>query len=223
MNKNNTAAVDLGLNNLITVVNNKGLTPFVVKGKVVKSINQYYNKQLARYRSMENRKGNFSDTRRMRHLHLTRTNKINDVFHEVSRFLVEYCRENDLGTLVIGYNEQWKQNANLGKRTNQNFVGVPFSHLMRKITYKAALIGINVLVQEESYTSKCSFLDREPIGKTPSPAGKRISRGLFRSAKGTVLNADVNGVYTILRKAVPNSFRDDGIEDVGLHSVLVSA
>ncbi len=221
LNKNNVISIDLGLNNLTTAVNNKGLKHFVVKGNVVKSINQYYNKQLAHYRSVENLKGNFSDTKRILKLHLKRNNKIHDVFHKLSRALVEYSKENDIGTIVIGYNERWKQNANLGKKNNQNFVQVPIFNLIQKITYKATLIGIIVLLQEESYTSKCSFLDREPIEKRDSYAGKRISRGLFRSSNGTIINADINASYNIMRKAVPNSIVDDGIEDVELHPLLV--
>ncbi len=222
LSKNKVISLDLGLNNLITAVNNKGLKPFVVKGKVVKSINQYYNKQLAHYRSVENLKGNFNDTKRIQKLYITRTNKINDMFHKLSRVLVEYSKEHDIGTIVIGYNQRWKQNANLGRKNNQNFVQVPFSNLVRKITYKATLVGITVLLQKEDYTSKCSFLDREPIEKCYSYAGKRISRGLFRSANETIINADVNASYNIMRKAVPNSIMDDGIEGVGLHPMLLT-
>ncbi len=222
LNKSNVACIDLGLNNLTTVVNNKGFKPFVVKGKVVKSINQYYNKQLARYRRAENLKNNFINTRRIQKLHLKRNNKINDIFHKLSSVILHYCKENDIGTIVIGYNERWKQKVNLGKKTNQNFVQVPFSALVQKISYKATFVGITVVLHEESYTSKCSFLDREPIEKRESYAGKRISRGLFRSANGTRINADVNASYNIMRKAVPNSILDDGIEGVGLHPLLVA-
>ncbi len=222
LSKKNILSLDLGLNNLITAVNNKGLKPFIVKGRVMKSINQYYNKQLARYRRAENLKGNFKDTKRIQKFHLKRNNKVLDLFHKLSRLIIEYCKENNIGTIVIGYNEQWKQNANLGSKNNQNFVQVPFFDLVQKITYKAALVGITVLLQKEPYTSKCSFLDRELIEKRCSYAGKRISRGLFRSANGTIINADVNASYNIMRKAVPNSILDDGIEGVGLHPLLIA-
>ncbi len=118
LSKNNVISLDLCLNNLITAVNNKGLKPFVVKGKVVKSINQYFNKQLARYRSVENLKGNFRDTKRIQKLYLKRNNKIQDLFHKLSKMTVDYCKENDIGTIVIGYNERWKENVNLGRRNN---------------------------------------------------------------------------------------------------------
>jgi len=222
LRKSNVVSLDLGTTNLTTAVNNKGLKPFVVKGKVLKSINQYYNKQLACYQSMENLKGNFCDTKRIQKLRVKRNNKINDIFHKLSRAIIEYSKENDLGTIVIGYNEGWKQNVNLGKKTNQNFVQVPFSNLLQKIKYKATLVGTRVLLQEESYTSKCSFLDNEPIEKRDSHAGIRISRGLFRSSNGTIINADINASYNIMKKAVPNSIAEDGIEGVGLHPLLVA-
>jgi putative transposase len=171
---------------------------------------------------MENLKGNFCDTKRIQKLRVKRNNKINDIFHKLSRAIIEYSKENDLGTIVIGYNERWKQNVNLGKKTNQNFVQVPFSNLLQKIKYKATLVGTRVLLQEESYTSKCSFLDNEPIEKRDSHAGIRISRGLFRSSNGTIINADINASYNIMKKAVPNSIVDDGIEGVGLHPLLVA-
>ncbi len=222
LNKDNVLSIDLGLSNLTTAVNNQGLKPFVVKGRVVKSINQYYNKQLARYRSVENRKGNFCDTKRIQKLNLTRNNKIHDIFHKLSRLIVNYTKKYDIGKIIIGYNERWKQYANLDRKNNQNFVQVPFSDLVQKIFYKATLVGIAVRLQDEPFTSKCSFLDREPIEKRDSYAGKRISRGLFRSANGTIINAAVNASYNIMRKAVPNSILEDGIEGVGLHPMLVT-
>jgi putative transposase len=118
---------------------------------------------------------------------------------------------------VIGYNRTWKQCIELGKRTNQNFVNVPFFMLVQQIRYKAMMVGIDVIVVEENHTSKVSFLDEEPIGHHQNYQGRRITRGLFQSSTGCILNADVNGAYNIGRKAVPEAFRVDGIEGVGLH------
>jgi len=126
LNEKNMLSIDLGLNNLITAVNNIGLVPIIVKGKVIKSINQYYNKQLAHYRSIENKKNNFQDTKRIQKLHQKRTDKINTTFHRISKLLIEYCIDNDLGTIIIGYNDGWKQNINIGKKNNQKFVQIPF-------------------------------------------------------------------------------------------------
>jgi putative transposase len=215
-------SIDLGLNNLITVVNNAGLPPWRVKGGVVKSINQYYNKTRARLFSFRDKQGLSGPTRRLQRLQLKRQNKLRDIFHKVSKRLITYCTRNDFGCIVVGYNPGWKQGIRLGKRVNQQFVNVPFLILLRQIQYKASLMGIEVLVVEENHTSKVSFLDGEPIQHHESYMGKRIHRGLFRSSTGILMNADVNGGYNIGRKAVPEAFRVDGIEGVGLHPYSVS-
>lgn len=216
LNKNNILSIDLGLNNLITAVNNIGLDPIIIKGKVIKSVNQYYNKQLAYYRSIENKKSNFQDTKRIPKLHLKRNNKINTIFHRISRLLIDYCIENNLGTIIIGYNDGWKQKINLGKRNNQKFVQIPFLRLINQVKYKSELIGITVITINENHTSKCSFLDNEEIRHHKKYIGKRISRGLFRTSNGTLINADVNAGYNIMKKVFPNSVKVDGIEAFGL-------
>ena len=116
--------------------------------------------------------------------------------------LVNFLVSNDISTLVIGYNEEWKQNINIGKRNNQSFVNIPFYTFIKQLDYKCKLEGINVILTEESYTSKCSFLDNEVIEKHESYLGKRIKRGLFRSAKNRIINADLNGSLNILKKVV---------------------
>ena len=216
LNKNNILSIDLGLNNLITAVNNIGLVPIIIKGKVIKSINQYYNKQLAYYRSIENKKNNFQDTKRIQKLHLKRNNKITTIFHRISRLIIDYCIENNLGTIIIGYNNGWKQNINIGKKNNQKFVQIPFLRVIKQVKYKSELIGITVITINENHTSKCSFLDNEEIRHHKKYIGKRISRGLFRTSNGTLINADVNAGYNILKKVFPNSVMVDGIEAFGL-------
>jgi len=126
-----------------------------------------------------------------------------------------------IGSLIIGYNPEWKQEVNLGSRTNQNFVGIPFARFIHMLSYKAELVGIQVKITEESYTSKCSFLDNEPISKHEQYAGKRIKRGLFRSASGKCLNADVNGSYNILRKVAPDAF-GQGSSGCVVHPTLLA-
>jgi putative transposase len=216
LNKANILSIDLGLTNLITAVNNNGYRPFIIKGGIVKSINQYYNKQLAYYRSIENKKGNSGDTKRIKKLHITRNNKINTLFHRISKNIIEYCIQNDIGTIVIGYNKAWKHKINIGKRNNQNFIQIPFLKLIKQIEYKAGLNRITIFTIDEAYTSKCSFFDNESIGKHERYKGKRIKRGLFRTFYGTIINADVNGAYNIMRKAFPNAISVDGIEAFGL-------
>jgi putative transposase len=183
---------------------------------MIKSINQYYNKQLAYFGSFENKKGNFSETKRIQRLHLTRNNKLTTLFHRISKNVIEYCIQNNIGIIVIGYNKGWKQNVNIGKKNNQNFVQVPFLKLVKQIEYKGKLKGIKVKRNDESYTSKCSFLDDEPIEKHKMYMGKRISRGLFKTSKGVLINADVNAAYNIMKKAFPNAVSADGIEVFGL-------
>ena len=221
LNKDNIIAIDLGLNNLITAVNNIGLKPIIVKGGIIKSINQYYNKQLARYKSIAKKVNGVEETKRTKKLYLTRNNKISDIFHKISRKFIDYCVDNDFGTLIIGYNRGWKQNINIGKKNNQNFVQIPFSKLIQQLDYKSKMVGIQVILVNESYTSKCSFLDNESIEKRESYNGKRISRGLFKSSNGTIINADVNAGYNIMKKAIPNAISVNGIEGVVLHPCFV--
>ena len=221
LDKMHILSIDLGLNNLITAVNNNGCKPFIIKGGMIKSVNQYYNKQLAYYRSIENKKGNFTDTKRIQKLHLNRNNKLNTLFHRISKSIIEDCTLNNIGTIVIGYNHGWKQKINIGKKNNQKFVQIPFLKLVKQIEYKVQLKGIQVKTIDESYTSKCSFLDNEPIEKHETYVGKRISRGLFKTSKGVLLNADVNGAYNIMKKAFPNAISVDGIEAFGLMPQII--
>ena len=209
--------IDLGLNNIVTMGNNAGLKPAIIKGGVVKSVNQFYNKGVAKFRSKKDEQGYTFETKRLHKLTKDRNNKLADFFHKASRKIIQYCKEHDFGTLVIGYNEGWKDRINLGKRNNQKFVQVPFLKLVQKIRYKAKLVGITVKLVNEDYTSKCSFLDGEVVGRHGQYQGKRISRGLFQASDGTVINADVNACYNIIQKGFPKARWVDGIEGVGLH------
>jgi IS605 OrfB family transposase len=137
-----------------------------------------------------------------------RGRQITAYLHVASRGVVERLVAHRIGTLVIGKNDGWKQAIGLDKRTNQNVVFVPHARFMQILEYNVALVGIRVMVSEELYTSKCSFLDLEPIGKHAVYAGKRVKRGLFRASDGRCLNVDINGAYNILRKGVPNAFGD---------------
>ena len=222
LNKDRLIGIDLGLNNLLTIVNNFGLAPLVIKGGIVKSTNQFYNKQLSKYKRIKDKQGfQMRETRRLQRLTRKRNNKIHDFFHKASRAVVNYCVANDIGRIVIGYNPTWKQEINLGKKTNQHFVAIPFLQLIHQLNYKGELLGIAVEIIPEAHTSKCSFLDEEPIVHHESYFGRRTTRWLFKSKKERIINADCNGAYNIAKKAVPNAFAADGIEGVGLHPVLV--
>ena len=198
-NNERYASIDLGLNNLATVSSNV-TKPLIINGKPLKSINQYWNKEKARLQSLL--KGNRKTSKRIESITNKRNNKVIDYLHKSSRKIVNFLVSNNISTLVIGYNEEWKQNINIGKRNNKNFVNIPFYTFINQLEYKCKLEGIKVVLTEESYTSKCSFLDNEPVKKHENYLGKRIKRGLFKSAEGNLINADLNGSLNILKKVV---------------------
>ena len=200
---NRVLSIDLGLNNLVTTFNNIGEKPFIVRGKIIKSINQYYNKKKAKLMSYIGDKGTSNQIKK---LTLKRNNKINDYLHKTSKIIIDYCLLNDISKIVIGNNKDWKQNINIGKKNNQNFVSIPFEKLITQIEYKAEEVGIEVLTTEESYTSKIDHLAKEELKKQENYLGKRVKRGLFKSSTGRFINADVNGAIGIFRKVVPDLF-----------------
>lgn len=214
-------SIDLGLDNLATIVTNTGLQPMLINGKGLKSINQYYNKRKAYYQRIAKQMNGKYYTNRLYQLTRKRNFKIGDALHKISRFIVNIALENDITTIVIGDNKNWKQFISLGKQTNQSFVTISHRQLINQIVYKAQLQGIRVICTEESYTSGTSFLDGESPVKDFYDKKRRIHRGLFRSNQGIFINADVNAGYQIMKKVFPNEF-SDGIEDVVLHPVRVT-
>ena len=240
------AAIDLGVDNLMAVTSNQpDFTPLLINGRPLKSLNQFYNKRLAQFKSkltlrlrslrlrsgqagsassgVETLKGTSNSSRRIRRLTRCRHHQIDNYLHRASRYLVNLLVEQKITTLVIGKNPGWKQKVNLGKVNNNSFVAIPHSRLIEMITYKCQLVGIKVIIQEESYTSAASFLNNDPIpvyGETtekPVFSGKRIKRGLYRTDTGILCQSDVNGSYNILRKAFPNAFEGYGIERCVVH------
>lgn len=214
-------SIDLGLDNLATVVTNTGLQPIIVNGKGLKSTNQYYNKTKAHYQSVAKQMNNKNYTNRLHQLTRKRNFKIEDSLHKISRFIVDTALLNEVTTIVIGNNKNWKQSSSLGKVTNQAFVSIPHQKLIDKICYKAQLCGIQVVLTEESYTSGTSFLDNELPEETYYNKKRRVHRGLFVSNKGVKINADVNAAFQIMKKVFPNVYTD-GIEGVVLHPVRVN-
>ena len=200
------ATIDLGLNNLATVVTNDGDNPILISGRKIKSINQYYNKMTFKKNSLL--PYNVFTSKSLDRLWLKRNNKISYEIHKVTKFLANYFDERDVSKVIIGNNSGWKNGINLGKRNNQNFVNIPYTKFINQLTYKCQLLGITVIVREESYTSKASFLDYDEIpnykeGAKYKFSGKRIKRGLYRSTTRKI-NADVNGAYNIMVKENPN-------------------
>ena len=214
-------SIDLGLDNLATIVTNTGLNPIIVNGKGLKSNNQYYNKQRAHYQNIAKRVNDKNYTNRLYRLTQKRNFKIEDALHKISKFIVDTALENKITTIVIGNNKEWKQSISLGKRTNQSFVQIPHQKLIEKIMYKTQTYGINIVLTEESYTSGTSFLDGELPIKANYDKTRRKHRGLFRSNQNILINADVNAAYQIMKKVFPNEF-SDGIEGVVLHPVRVN-
>ena len=204
----NIASIDLGLNNLMTVTftNNK---PIIVSGKPIKSINQYYNKNKAKYTSLVEKCNKKKTSKRLKRLSLKRICKIDDYLHKSVSYLMNQLVSNNISILVVGYNKNWKQDIKMGKINNKNFTTVPYYKLVKILEYKCKLYGINFILQEESYTSKSSFIDKDilPIykpndDKKYSFLGRRIFRGMYQSQEGNLINADVNGSYNIMRKVV---------------------
>lgn len=210
------ASIDIGVDNFITMVNNIGENPVVVKGGVIKSINQYYNKRKAEIQS-EVKKVNKQDwSKRLQKLTDKRFEMIKYQMHCISKKVINYCVLYDIDTLVVGHNNEWKQES----KRMQNFSYIPFKLFLNMISYKCENNGIKFIETEEAYTSGTSFLDREDPVKQNFNKSRRIYRGLFVSNSGIKINADVNGAYQIMKKVFPNAFAD-GIEGVGLHPVAI--
>jgi putative transposase len=203
LDKSKYASIDLGIDNLATMVTDKG--SFLYSGKFLKSYNGNFNRQLAKLKSIKDKQGIKKATKRMQNLYEKRDRYFEDAFHKYSRMIVNHLIENRIGNLVVGYNTGWKQSVDIGKRNNQKFVQIPFARLASYLKYKCRMAGIRFVENEESYTSKCDALAKEEIGKHESYLGKRVKRGLFRSSTGRYINADVNGAVNILRKVVGDS------------------
>jgi len=207
LNKNNTLAIDLGVDNLCTCTINNGKA-FIIDGKKLKSINQWVNKENSRLQSIKDKQKIKKTTKAQRKLWNKRSNRVNDSINKTVRVIIDYCLNNNIGSIVIGYNPTIKRKINLGKVNNQNFVNIPIGNLREKLTYQSQRYNINLIEQEESYTSKADFLanDSMPVYSTLDKkkylfSGKRISRGQYKSSKDLILNADINGSFNIMRKA----------------------
>ncbi|PHI10398.1 transposase [Fusobacterium polymorphum] len=207
LNKENGLGIDLGIDNLCTCVTNNG-TSFLIDGRKLKSINRYYNKINAKLQSIKDKQKIERTTLRQKRIARKRNNRIEDYLSKVARIIINYCLNNDIGKIVLGYNEDFQRNSNIGSINNQNFVNIPYGKLRDKLIYLCKLYGIEFKLQEESYTSKASFFDGDeiPIYDKENPqeyifSGKRIKRGLYQTSVGKLINADCNGALNILRKS----------------------
>ncbi|MGZ3627656.1 MAG: RNA-guided endonuclease InsQ/TnpB family protein [Ktedonobacteraceae bacterium] len=224
-------AIDLGVTNLAAITaNREGFVPRLVNGRPLKAWNQWYNKRMKALRQCLPKADRECVTRQMQHLTNTRNRRIQHYLHATSKRIVDLLVKKGVGTMIIGKNPLWKQDVAMGKRTNQNFVSIPHARFIDMLTYKAALVGIRVEITEESYTSKASFLDLDPIPAYKSDdatahrfSGKRIGRRnrLYRTKDGRVICADVNGSYNILRKSRPDAFAE-GVAGYVVHPMRLS-
>ena len=208
-------SLDLGIDNFATSGNDCGLAPFTIKGNKIKSYNQWFNKKNA-YLHSQLPKGKYS-SRQIQYLWKKRNHKMTDFYNKSASLVIHYCIDHKIGNLVIGKNQQWKQGIDIGRKNNQNFCYISHAHFIRKLSEMAARYGIRVIITEESYTSKASFLDGDMIPAygdlmIPCFSGKRIHRGLYKSREGTLINADVNAACNILKKAVKTAF--DKVSDL---------
>ena len=208
LNTQNALALDLGVNNLVTAVSGTGKS-FIVDGKRLKSINQWFNKENARLQSIKDKQRfGKKPTNRQKAIARDCNNKVNDYMNKAARMIIDYCINNDIGTLIAGYNVTFQRNSHIGKQNNQNFVNIPYGRLRDKLAYMCELNGITYVEQEESYTSKASFWDKDniPVYNNDNPkeyefSGNRVHRGLYETANGKTFNADINGALNIMRKS----------------------
>jgi len=203
----NVMGIDLGLNNLAACVSNV-IEPFIVNGRPIKSINQYYNKKRSKISSCLEKRNKSKTSKKLKHLLHYRSNKVNDYLHKVSRLVVNKCVENKISTVVVGDVSKSLSKIKLGKRNNQNFVNISLGQFIYKLKYKLEHHNIKLKLTDERYTSKCSFIDNDKLPSkiaskgTYEFSGRRVKRGLYRTANKVLINADVNGAYNIVRKVV---------------------
>lgn len=196
---NSVLALDIGVNNIASCVTTTG-DKFLINGKQLKYINHNYNKRVADIQSKLKLTHNKNKSRYKSIITNKRNNRINDYLHKITTYIVNQAVSKNIGTIVVGYNKEWKQDTNMSKSNNQNFVNIPFYKFISMLEYKSKLKGIIFKTITEEYTSKCSFIDEEEIGKHKEYIGKRVSRNFFRSKEGIIINADINGAYNILKK-----------------------
>ena len=220
LDKNRIASIDLGVNNFVTMANNIGEKPIVINGKGIKSYNQYWNKEIAKYRSIAKTANNLDWTKRLQKLTDKRNFKMDYFMHCASKWIINYCIEHNVGTIVVGKNNKWKQECDMGKFINQRFVQIPYEMFISKLRYKCEDFSIQFIENEESYTSGTSCLDNELPVKENYNKDRRIHIGLFVSNKGTKINADVNAAYQIMKKVFSNITNE--IVGEHLHPVIIN-
>lgn len=220
---NRIASIDLGVDNLVTMTNNIGLNPIIINGKGIKSINQYYNKRLAKEKSLLKIRHGKDWSKKLDAITFKRYQRIKNYMHNASSYIVKWCVENEIDTLVVGKNKEWKQNTSMNKGSNQKFIDIPYQMLLQQLKYKCENVGIKYIETEESYSSGTSFLDGEEPIKQNYDKSRRIERGLFKSNSGLLINSDVNGSLQIMMKVFPNAFNERYGIEVVLTPIVINA
>lgn len=214
----NKMSIDLGANNLATMfINDEAFSSCIINGKPLKSINQFYNKKLAKLHSFVENKS----SKRIRNFTRRRNNKVKDFIHKASKWIISFCGQHHIGHLIIGKNDGWKRKFKMSKKVNQHFIGIPFEMLINQLIYKAEDVGIIIELTEESYTSKIDHLANEEMKHNDNYLGKRVHRGLFKSSTGKAINADVNGAIGIMRKVVGESLVTKIADSVGAFTPVI--
>ena len=222
---NSYLSIDPGLNNLVTCLNGNNGESFIIDGRYMKSVNQLYNKRVAKIQSeIDKRKNQNLEVNGLiqnkNKITRKRNNKINDYFHRATKYIVDYCLKNNINKIIFGENKEQKQEINLGSVNNQNFVFLPHAKFKAILKYKAAEKGIDYAPIEESYTSKTSFIDLEPMKHQEKYLGRRIKRGMFKTKDGLLINADVNGAANILRKYLEGNGKFEEWRDLYFKEVV---
>ena len=217
----NYMSIDLGVDNFATMVSNTGIAT-IINGKGLKSANRYYNKLIAKHKSIHDKSGNTGYSHKLYSITNKRNDKVDYFMNLASNYVIDLAIEHNISKIIIGKNDGWKQKVNLGKITNQKFTTIPFNMFIQKLTYKCEHLGIEIITTEESYTSGTSFLDNELPTKEFYNKSRRIHRGLFKTNTGKLINADINGACQIMKKVFVNAFNK--LDNIGfvMHPVRVN-
>ena len=207
--------IDLGLVNFASISNNVGINPTIIKGNFIKAENQYFNKQKAFYTSCLKK---YSNTKNLSRLSRNRSNRLKDYFYKISHYIINLAKINNIDTIIVGKNDSWKQNVNIGKVNNQNFVSIPYNQFLIILENLCIKNNIHIIFREESYTSRASFIDMDNIptykeeNESYKFSGKRTKRGLYKTKEEILINADINGASNIIRKEFPKAFNNLDLE-----------
>ncbi len=201
--ENRVIGIDLGINNFATITNNIGKRPIIINGKGIKSINQYYNKIVAKEKSRLMKVNKVYYSHKLEDISFKRYRRIKNFMHNSSSYIIKYCVENNIDVIIIGLNKKWKQESKMNNVNKQKFIQIPYDMFIKQLQYKCENNNIKLIINEESYTSGTSFIDNELPIKENYNKKRRIKRGLFKSNDGRLVNSDVNGSYQIMRKVFP--------------------